>query len=98
MARHIFQFHCPCCGKRVELNVRNGKARAVKFEESAKGKDLDRLLEDQKHEGERLGSLFDEAKDDHSRTGDRLDDLFNKAAEEAKKDPDGPPPNPFDLE
>ncbi len=98
MAKHIFQFPCPCCGKRVELNVRNGKARAVKFEESKKGKDLDGLVEDQRHEGTRLGSVFDEARGDQSRQAERMDELFDQATEDAKKDKDKKPFNPFDLE
>lgn len=98
MAKHIFQFPCPCCGKRIEINLRNGKARAVKFEESAKGKDLTGLVEEQKREGERLGDLFEEARQDHSRHGERLDELFHKASEDAKQDKDKRPPNPFDLE
>ncbi len=98
MAKYIFQFPCPCCGKRVELNVRNGKARAVKFEESKKGKDLDGLVEDQRHEGTRLGSVFDEAREDQSHQAEHLDELFDQATEDAKKDKDKKPFNPFDLE
>ena len=98
MAKHIFQFPCPCCGKRVELNVRNGKARAVSIEESKKVKELESLVDDQRHEGKRLGSVFDEAQVDQSRQAERLDELFSQASEEAKKDKDKKPFNPFDME
>ena len=98
MPKHVFEFPCPCCGKRIEVNTRSGKARAVRFEESSKGKDLMGLVEDQKREGERLGSLFDEAHEDHSRQNQRLDEMFKQAAKEAEKDKDKRPPNPFDLE
>ncbi len=98
MPKHIFEFPCPCCGKRIEVNVRNGKARAVSFEESEKGKSLDGLFEDQKREGERLGSLFDDAREDQGRSKERLEDMFKDAAAEAKKDKGERPLNPFDLE
>jgi hypothetical protein len=98
MAKHIFNFPCPCCGKQVEIDVRSGKARAVKFEESSKGKDLDDLVADQKGEGKRLGNLFKEARQDQDRSGERLDDLFERASEDAKQDKDKKPFNPFDLE
>ncbi len=98
MPKHIFEFPCPCCGKRIEVNVRNGKARAVSFEDSVKGKNLDGLVEDQKREGTRLGSLFDEAREDQDRSQEHLDDMFKQAAEEAKKDKGKRPVNPFDLE
>ena len=100
MARHIFQLLCPCCSKRIEIDVRSGKTRAVKFEESSKGKDLTGLVEEQKREGERLGDLFAEAREDHINQADRLGELFDKASEDARQDPDRgkKPPNPFDLE
>lgn len=98
MPKHIFEFPCPCCGKRIEVNVRSGKARAVSFEDSVKGKSLDGLVEDQKHEGERLGSLFDEARDDQGRSQEHLDKMFKQAAGEAEKDKGKRPLNPFDLE
>jgi hypothetical protein len=96
--QHIFEFSCPCCGKHIEVNVRTGKARAVRFEESRKGKDLAGLVEDQKHEGTRLSSLFDEAQGDHSRQKERLDDAFREAAKEAEKDKGKRPASPFDME
>ncbi len=98
MPKHIFEFPCPCCGKRIEVNVRSGKARAVSFEESKKGKNLDGLLKDQKREGERLGSLFDDARDDQGHSKEHLDEMFKQAAVEAKKDKGKKPLNPFDRE
>jgi len=81
MPRDVFEFSCPCCGKRVELNARNGKVRAVKFEESKRGKSMDDLVSDQKREGERLGSAFEEARKDQSTHKERLEDLFTDAKE-----------------
>jgi len=98
MPKHVFEFDCPCCGKPIEVNVRSGKARAVDFTESKKGKDLDGLVADAKGEGDRLTGLFDEARTDHARQQDRLDAMFSDAAEKAKKDKHKRPPNPFDLE
>ena len=98
MPKHIFEFPCPCCGKRIEVNARNGKARAVSCEDAEKGKSLDGLVEDQKREGQRLGSLFDEAREDQDHSEQHLDDMFKQAAEESKKDKGKRPVNPFDLE
>ena len=98
MARYVFELPCPCCGKRIEIDTRSGKARAVRFEESKKGKDLDGLVEEHRHEDERLASLFDEARTDVSKQEERLEDAFKRAAREAEKHKDEKPPNPFDWE
>ncbi len=95
MPKEVFEFSCPCCGKRVELNTRNGKVRAVKFEESRSGKSFDDLVEDQKGEADRLGSMFDEARADHESQPETLDQLFTDAKEAAKDDDDKQPPHPF---
>ena len=96
MPRDVFEFSCPCCGKRVELNTRNGKVRAVRVEESKRGKNFDDMVADQKHEGDRLGSIFDEAKQDDSAREERLEDLFGEAKQEAEKDKDKKPRHPFE--
>ena len=94
MPREVFEFSCPCCGKRVELNTRNGKVRAVKIEESKKGKSFEDMVADQKNEGERLGSMFEEAREDHASRKQTLDDLFGEAKKAAAED-DDKPPHPF---
>ncbi len=98
MAKNVFVFKCPCCGKDIEVDTRSGTIRALKFEDSAHGKSLDKLVVDQKHESDRLEGMLDKASG--SLTGDkkRLDDLFGDALEQAKKDKDKKPRNPFDLE
>lgn len=95
MPRHLFEIDCPCCGKRIEIDTRSGKARAVRARDS---KDLDRLVDEHRHEDERLRSLFEEAAKDHAHYNERLEDLFKQAAEEAEKHKDEKPPNPFDYE
>jgi hypothetical protein len=94
MPREVFEFSCPCCGKRVELDTRSGVARAVKVEESKQGKSFDDLVSDQSKEGERLGSVFDQAKRAQSRQAERLDKLLREA-KDAAKDDRGKPPHPF---
>lgn len=97
MAKDVLKLSCPCCGRRIEVDVRAGKARAAKAEEAAAAPDLDRLLDQHKHDSERLASAFDRAAQDHGRDKERLADLFEAAKDEAKDD-DSKPPNPFDLE
>jgi hypothetical protein len=99
MPKDVFEFPCPCCGKRVEVNVRSGKARAVDPTEK-KGNDLDGLIAEQARASERLGSVFEEARSDEDRRAERLGDIFKSAANEAKKDKDKGrrPPSPFDLD
>lgn len=94
MPREVFEFSCPCCGKRVELNTRNGRARAVNVEESKKGKSFEDMLSDQKNEGQRLGSMFDDARHEHESRNKTLDDLLADAKDAVKKDK-GKPPHPF---
>jgi hypothetical protein len=99
MLKDLFEFSCPCCGKRIELDLRTGRSRAVKPEEKKGGKDLDSLLADQKHEGQRLGTVFDKASDQQRTDKQRLQDLFESAKEDTKKEKDAPRPrNPFEME
>ncbi len=98
MARHLFRFRCPCCDKRVELDTRSGKARAVKVDESKAARDIDKLVSEQKHEGERLTSIFDQAASDQNKQRKQLDQMFGEALEEATEDEDEKPPNPFGRE
>ena len=98
MARHLFRFRCPCCDKRVELDTRSGKARAVKVDESKAARDIDKLVSEQKHEGKRLTSIFDQAAGDQIEQKKQMDQMFNEALEETKEDQDEKPPNPFDRE
>jgi len=99
MAATIFTFPCPCCGKMVEVDVRSGKARAVRADEARGGRDLDQLLKAHGREGERLGNLFDSAKADQRSEKEILETKLARAKEEARKDKDtGRPPSPFDLD
>ena len=98
MARHLFRFRCPCCDKRVELDTRSGKARAMKVDESKAARDIDKLVSEQKHEGERLTSIFDQAATDQSKQKEQLDRLLGEAMKEAKEDKDEKAPNPFGRE
>ena len=100
MATHkdLFVFDCPCCGKRIELDVRSGKARAVDPKEKKGAGDLDQLVKESRQEGQRLKGAFDRAKEQQAKERETLQDLFGKAVEEAKKDKDKKPPNPFDLD
>lgn len=98
MAETVFTFPCPCCNKLVEVDVRSGKARAARPEEAKGGRDLEQLLRDQNRDKKRLGDLFTSAKELESKSGDRLAEQLRRAKEEAKKDKDERPRNPFDLE
>jgi hypothetical protein len=95
MPKDVFEFSCPCCGKRVELNVRTGQARAVFVEESRHGKDFDALVSEQRREGERLGSEFDAAREDQMSMEEQLRRKFEEAQKAAKKDKRKRPPHPF---
>ncbi len=98
MAKDVFLFSCPCCGKQVELDTRSGKARAVKPGEAKGGQDLDSLWAAQKKESQRLDNVFDSARDDHRKQEERLEDMLRKAKEDAKKSPDEKTRRPFDLD
>ena len=98
MADTVFTFSCPCCSKRIEVDTRSGKARAVRPEEAKGGRDLDALLDAAKRDGKRLDTLFSSAKDDVARQADALDAELRRAKEEAKKDKDDKPRNIFDLD
>lgn len=99
MARHLFRFRCPCCDKNVELDTRSGKARPLKKDATptADTADIDKLVEKQKHEGERLTDVFQQAASDQATHKKKLEDAFSQAFEEAKEDKEKPP-NPFDLD
>lgn len=98
MAETVFTFPCPCCNKLVEIDVRSGKARAARPEEAKGGRDLDQLLKDQGRDKKRLGDLFSSAKESEKQRSERLDEQLRRAKEEAKKDKDERPRNPFDLD
>ena len=98
MADSVFTFSCPCCNKRIEVDTRSGKARAVRPEEQKGGRDLDALLQAAKNDGQRLDDLFSSAKDGVARQAEALDAQLRRAKEEAKKDKDEKPRNIFDLD
>ena len=98
MAESLFTFSCPCCGKQIEVDTRSGKARAVRPQEAKGGQSLDDLLSAQKKDQQRLADLFASAKDQQSKQQDALDAKLQRAKEEAKKDKDERPRNPFDLD
>lgn len=97
MARHLFRFRCPCCDKNVELDTRSGKARPLKADEGRPAPDVDKLLDQQKHEGERLTDVFQQATEDQAKHKHQLDDAFTRAFEDSKDDKEKPS-NPFDLD
>lgn len=98
MPKDAFRFNCPCCGKRIEVNVRSGRARAVKPSEAGGGQDLDTLIDKQKGESTRLGDVFSDALDQQKSDSQRLEDLLRKAKEEAKHDDDERPPSIWDRD
>lgn len=98
MADSVFTFSCPCCNKRIEVDTRSGKARAVRPDEAKGGRDLDSLLSAQKKDSDRLDQLFSSAKDGVAKQNEALDAELKRAKDEAKKDKDTRPRNIFDLE
>ncbi|MBL8748411.1 MAG: hypothetical protein JNK78_04575 [Planctomycetes bacterium] len=98
MADTVFTFPCPCCNKLIEVDVRSGKARAARPEEAKGGRDLDQMLKDHGRDRQRLGDLFSSAQDLEQKRGERLEEQLRRAKEEAKKDKDSRPRNPFDME
>lgn len=98
MAQTVFQFSCPCCHKAIEVDVRSGKARAVRPAEAKGGRDLDALLGEQKRQEQRLDDLWGSAQDQVRRQQDRLDRELERAKDEAKQNPDERPRNPFELD
>ena len=98
MADTVFTFPCPCCNKLIEVDVRSGRSRAARPEEAKGGQDLDTMLRSQQQDRQRLGDLFSSAKDAEARRSDQLEAKLRRAKEEAKKDGDDKPRNPFDLE
>ncbi|MEZ5962384.1 MAG: hypothetical protein R3F56_00935 [Planctomycetota bacterium] len=98
MSNGIFQFACPCCGKRIEYDVRSHQARAVKVKDAKVSKDFDALLADQSLERKRLDSAFGQAVDAQKHEKEALEDLFRTAKKKADEDPDDAPPRPFDLD
>lgn len=98
MAKTVFTFPCPCCNKMVEVDTRTGKARAVRADEQKGGQSLDDLFDAHKNESERLDDLFSSAKDTENRQEDELEKKLKRAKDEARKDPDEKPRNPFDLD
>ena len=98
MAESLFTFSCPCCGKQIEVDTRSGKARAVRPQEAKGGQSLDDLLSAQKKDQQRLADLFASAKDQQAKQSEALDAKLQRAKEEAKKDKDERPRNPFDLD
>jgi len=100
MLKDVFTFPCPCCGKLIEVDTRSGRARAARPEEAKGGRSLDRLLDAQQRESERLGSVFDDARARQAKEADQLAEALRRAKDEAKKDKDKDqrPRNIFDLD
>ena len=95
MPKHLVQFACPCCKERLEIDTRNGKVRSLR--PAADG--LDALMDNHRHETDRLDRAFDSAQSETSRDSERLDELFRDARKKAEEDPDeGRPHNPFELD
>lgn len=99
MPKDLYQLDCPCCGKRIEINTRSGRARAMRPEERLGGGDLDTLLDKHKREAERLDDMFRDANETAKRARTEQQKLFDRAREQIdQEDPKGPPPNPFAME
>lgn len=101
MAQDTRRFHCPCCHKQLEFETSTGEVREVDKRKDAQKrseKEMDSMVEQQKHEVERLGDAFARATDDARNQAGGFDDLFKDALDAAKKDKDKKPRNPFDSE
>ena len=98
MAETVFTFDCPCCNKRIEIDTRSGKARAVRPSEAKGGQDLDQLLRSQRKHQQKLDDMFRHAKDSEAQRSDALQKQLERAKDEARKDKDERPRNPFDLD
>lgn len=98
MPKDVYSFPCPCCGKSIEINIRSGKARAVRPQDQKGGQDLDQLLASQKREHQRLHDMFDEARRSQADSAAKLDDALQRAKDQARQDPDEKPPSIFDLD
>ena len=101
MVKDVHRFRCPCCNKRLEFDAKSRKVREVQVEKDGDGSDgaeMDRLLEQQKRDSDRLGDAFEQATRDAAIQADKFDDMFDSALDEAKKDKDEKPPNPFDFD
>ncbi len=98
MARSFITTDCPCCGKRIEINPKTGRARAVQIEDAMGGKGMDDLIDMAKNEGSRLDNLLGRAKDEQSDDAARLEDMFGIAKDKAEDEPNEKPRNPFDLD
>jgi len=98
MTDHLFEFSCPCCDKRIEVDTRTGKARAVRPQERQGGQDLEQLLRKEAKDRTRLDDLFKEASSDEAKRRDELERRLQRAKEEAKRDPKERPRSPFDLD
>ena len=96
--KDFYTFDCPCCGKRIEFDPRNERARAARPKEEKKPKDLDALLGQQQGERRRLDSEFGDAIDAQRKQKKTLEELFESAKEKAKEDKDTRPHRPYDLE
>jgi len=95
MPKDHYKFSCPCCGKRLELDGRTGKARQVSVRDD---EDLDSLLQEQKKQASRLDSAFDAAKDHQKGQREHLDNLLRQAKKTARENPDEEVRRPFDLD
>ena len=95
MLKDTYQFSCPCCGKRIELDSRTGKARAVSTEAK---KDLEDLLGAEKRQQDKLSDQFDRAQRRQRDQAQELDDLLDRAKKDAKENPDEDVRRPFDLD
>ena len=66
------QFRCPCCHKRLAFDAETGKAREVQIAKKEAPK-IDKLLEAQTKDRERLADTFAKATEDQSSQADRFD-------------------------
>lgn len=98
MAKNVHKVRCPCCRELLRIDTSGGKIVVEAGESKAPDSGLDDLLDAQKSEKGRLGDAFDQAaRAQDTQTGE-FDDMFSSALDEAKKDKDKKPRNPFDLD
>jgi hypothetical protein len=101
MAEDTVRFRCPCCHKQLEFDRETGKAREIDAKAEAPtlpAGEMQSLIEKQAKDGERLGDAFSRATQDTLHQADKFDALFDSALEDAKKDKDKKPTNPFDMD
>ena len=98
MPRDVISVFCPCCGQKLYVDTRNGRAYSTDPESTGVKADLDQVLKDSSKDKARMEDEFLNAVDQHKRQKDLLEEQFKEAGKKAAKDKDNKPRNPFDME